>query len=137
MVFTVQVVFRVGIALLASAQEQLCHMPFERLVAALNGRKFPVLTKQPDALMKVCIGPSALRMLVRQSPAVVSWVVCLCMLGSLNTLHVLDGLLQHTPSREVEAVCLLYTLGSTCEKIAGNGLVPTDTGSPRHCPSGH
>jgi hypothetical protein len=48
-----QMVFRVGIALLASAQEQLCAMPFERLVAALNGRKFPILNKQPDALMKV------------------------------------------------------------------------------------
>lgn len=48
-----QVVFRVGIALLASAQEQLCVMPFERLVAALNGRKFPILNKQPDSLMKV------------------------------------------------------------------------------------
>lgn len=46
-------VFRVGIALLASAQEQLCAMPFERLVAALNGRKFPILNKQPDALIKV------------------------------------------------------------------------------------
>jgi hypothetical protein len=43
----------VGIALLASAQDQLCHMPFERLVAALNGRKFPILNKQPDSLMKV------------------------------------------------------------------------------------
>jgi hypothetical protein len=50
-----QVVFRVGIALLASAQEQLCAMPFERLVAALNGRKFPILNKQPDALMKVSL----------------------------------------------------------------------------------
>lgn len=48
-----QVVFRVGIVLLASAQEQLCAMPFERLVAALNGRKFPILKKQPDSLMKV------------------------------------------------------------------------------------
>lgn len=48
-----QVVFRVGIALLASTQEQLCAMPFERLVAALNGRKFPILEKHPDVLMKV------------------------------------------------------------------------------------
>lgn len=54
-----QVVFRVGIALLASAQDQLCHMPFERLVAALNGRKFPILNKQPDSLIKVRVGSAA------------------------------------------------------------------------------
>lgn len=48
-----QVLFRVGIALLASAHDQLCAMPFERLVAALNSRKFPILKKNPDVLMKV------------------------------------------------------------------------------------
>jgi alpha-D-ribose 1-methylphosphonate 5-triphosphate synthase subunit PhnH len=50
----VQVVFRVGVALLLSAQEQLLGMPFERLVEGLNGRKFPLLARHPDALMKVC-----------------------------------------------------------------------------------
>jgi hypothetical protein len=49
-----QVVFRVGVALLLSAQEQLLGMPFERLVEGLNGRKFPLLARHPDALMKVC-----------------------------------------------------------------------------------
>lgn len=48
-----QVVFRVGIVLLSSSQEQLLGMPFEKLVAALNSRKFPVLDRHPDALMKV------------------------------------------------------------------------------------
>jgi hypothetical protein len=47
------VVFRVGVALLLSAQDQLLGMPFERLVEALNGRKFPVLARHPDVLMKV------------------------------------------------------------------------------------
>jgi hypothetical protein len=28
-------------------------MPFERLVEGLNGRKFPLLARHPDALMKV------------------------------------------------------------------------------------
>lgn len=48
-----QVVFRVGLVLLASAQEQLLGMPFEKLVAALNARRFPVLERHPDALMRV------------------------------------------------------------------------------------
>lgn len=48
-----QVVFRVGLALLGSAQEQLVSLPFEALVAALNGRKFAILDKHPDVLMQV------------------------------------------------------------------------------------
>jgi hypothetical protein len=74
----------VGIALLASAQDQLCHMPFERLVAALNGRKFPILNKQPDALMKVRAGLAALRLPVWQLLALPIWAVCQLMLGGLD-----------------------------------------------------
>lgn len=50
-----QVVFRVGAALLLSAQDTLLAAPFERLVEALNGRRFPLLSRHPDALMKVCV----------------------------------------------------------------------------------
>jgi hypothetical protein len=30
-------------------------MLFERLVEGLNGRKFPLLARHPDVLMKVCV----------------------------------------------------------------------------------
>jgi hypothetical protein len=46
-------VFRVGLALLGSAADELAHEPFERLVAALNARKFPALRRPPDSLMRV------------------------------------------------------------------------------------
>ncbi|WIA41306.1 hypothetical protein OEZ86_004906 [Tetradesmus obliquus] len=50
-----KVVFRVGAALLLSAQDTLLAAPFERLVEALNGRRFPLLSRHPDALMKAAL----------------------------------------------------------------------------------
>lgn len=47
-----KIIFRVGIALLRSAESTLCQLPFDRLVAALNARKFPILTRPPKALIK-------------------------------------------------------------------------------------
>jgi hypothetical protein len=47
------VVFRVGLALLGSEADSLAALPFEALVAALNGRRFAILQKHPDALIKV------------------------------------------------------------------------------------
>jgi hypothetical protein len=46
-------VFRVGLALLGSAADELGAEPFERLVARLNARKFPALRRPPDSLMRV------------------------------------------------------------------------------------
>jgi len=46
-------VFRVGLALLGSAQDELLGAPFEKLVARLNARKFPALRRPPDSLMRV------------------------------------------------------------------------------------
>lgn len=48
-------VFRVGLALLASAQDELMGEPFERLVARLNARKFPALRRPPDSLMRAAL----------------------------------------------------------------------------------
>lgn len=54
LVLFLQVVFRIGIVLLSSAQEQLIAMPFEKLVGQLNSKtKFPVLSRHPDVLIKV------------------------------------------------------------------------------------
>lgn len=52
-------VFRVGLALLASAQDELQGAPFEKLVARLNARKFPALRRPPDSLMRVGGGARA------------------------------------------------------------------------------
>jgi hypothetical protein len=47
------VLFRVGIALLASGRRQLLAAPFESLVSGLNGRALPALQDSPDDLLQV------------------------------------------------------------------------------------
>jgi hypothetical protein len=46
----------VGLALLGSAEPVLLQLPFEKLVAALNQRRFPALNRPPDSLMRVRSG---------------------------------------------------------------------------------
>ena len=49
-------VFRVGLALVGSAADELAAEPFERLVARLSGaRQLPLLRKHPDALLRAAL----------------------------------------------------------------------------------
>jgi hypothetical protein len=51
----IKVIFRVGLALLKTAEEELVALPFEQLLAALNSKRFPAFSKPPGQLMKVAM----------------------------------------------------------------------------------
>ncbi len=51
----VKVVFRVAVLLLASYEQQLLQLPFEKLVPALNSAAFPALQWHPDRLVRAAL----------------------------------------------------------------------------------
>lgn len=57
MIFTgcISICYRVGLALLKTAEDELLALPFEQLLAALNSKRFPAFSKSPGQLMKVAM----------------------------------------------------------------------------------
>ncbi|KAK9807796.1 hypothetical protein WJX72_009633 [[Myrmecia] bisecta] len=52
----IKVVFRVGLALLKTAESELVTLPFEQLLAALNSKRFPAFSRSPVSLLRTALG---------------------------------------------------------------------------------
>ncbi|BDA47094.1 TBC1 domain family member 10A [Coccomyxa sp. Obi] len=50
-----KIIFRVGLALLKTAEDTLLALPFERLLTALNSKQFPAFSRPPAQLLKLAL----------------------------------------------------------------------------------
>ena len=55
---------RVGLALLHTAEDELCRLPFEQLLAALNSKRFPAFSRPPEYLIRAALSIRVSRRLV-------------------------------------------------------------------------
>lgn len=91
------VICRVGLALLKTAEEELLALPFEQLLAALNSKRFPALSRSPGQLIKVAMSIKVSRRLTTSE-----WEYRRAKGTGLSSLS-----LQHNVYRSCSCLCVM------------------------------